>query len=158
MAEQLIDVREGRRRYEVFDADNHLCGTRDAPSTFLLNAYQGAIKYVDVNVRTQLVIRDKVGEHVPNPTFAQVVVAGGWGRGQGKGAVTYGVKPEVMPGIHVFRGPEARVASMKDIGTERTLPWSKRSGRFSPTVISAAGSPLVGRVAADSAAARTPGA
>ena len=127
--ENLIYVRERRLPYETFDADNHLYETKDAFLQFLPKEYEGAIKYVEVNGRTKLAIRDHISEYIPNPTFNKVAVPGGYGRdvSKGQGQMTAGaaagVKPKVMPGIDAFFDPEPRLALMKDMGIDRTLLW-----------------------------------
>ena len=75
----LIYVRERRLPYETFDADNHLYENQDALTKFLPKDYKDAIKYVDVDGRTKLAIRDHISQYIPNPTFARVAVPGGWG-------------------------------------------------------------------------------
>ncbi len=126
--QDFIYVRERRLPYETFDADNHLYENRDALTKFVPKEYEGAIKYVDVNGRTKLAVRDHISEYIPNPTFAKVAVPGGWGntasnRGQGGVGGHTGVKPKVMPGIDAFFDPEPRLALMKDMGIDRTLLW-----------------------------------
>ena len=127
--EGLIYVRERRLPYETFDADNHLYENRDALTKFLPAEYAGAIKYVEVDGRTKLAIRDNISEYIPNPTFGKVAVPGGYGRDITKGdgraiaGAEVGVKPRVMPGIDAFFDPEPRFELMKDMGIDRTLLW-----------------------------------
>ncbi|HLG67390.1 MAG TPA: amidohydrolase family protein [Acidimicrobiales bacterium] len=126
--QHFIYVRERRLPYETFDADNHLYETRDALTKFLPREYEGAIRYVDVEGRTKLALRDQISHYIPNPTFAKVAVPGGWGntagnRGQGGGGRQSGVKPRVMPGVDAFFDPEPRLELMKDMGIDRTLLW-----------------------------------
>jgi predicted TIM-barrel fold metal-dependent hydrolase len=125
-SQDFIYVRERRLPYETFDADNHLYENRDALTKFLPKEYEGAIRYVDVDGRTKLAIRDHISHYIPNPTFAKVAVPGGWGNTAGKqgdvGGHT-GVKPRVMPGVDAFFDPEPRYALMKDMGIDRTLLW-----------------------------------
>ncbi|HEY7105928.1 MAG TPA: amidohydrolase family protein [Acidimicrobiia bacterium] len=125
-SQDFIYVRERRLPYETFDADNHLYENRDALTKFLPKEYEGAIRYVDVDGRTKLAIRDQISHYIPNPTFAKVAVPGGWGNTAGKqgdvGGHT-GVKPRVMPGIDAFFDPEPRYTLMKDMGIDRTLLW-----------------------------------
>jgi predicted TIM-barrel fold metal-dependent hydrolase len=143
--EDFIYVRERRLPYTTFDADNHLYENRDALTKFLPPEYQGVIKYVDVNGRAKLAIRDKISEYIPNPTFGKVGVPGGYGRDvtKGSGQPTAGdrnlglPKVRAMPGIDAFFDPEPRYALMKDMGIDRTLLW--------PTLASV----LEGRVADD---------
>ena len=143
--EDFIYVRERRLPYTTFDADNHLYENRDAMTKFLPREYEGVIKYVEVNGRTKLAIRDKISDYIPNPTFGRVAVPGGYGRdvskGDGKpkaGDAKFGLaKVRAMPGIDAFFDPEPRLALMKDMGIDRTLLW--------PTLASV----LEGRVADD---------
>jgi predicted TIM-barrel fold metal-dependent hydrolase len=143
--DDFIYVRERRLPYTTFDADNHLYENRDAMTKFLPREYEGAIKYIDVNGRTKLAIRDKISEYIPNPTFAKVAVPGGYGRDitKGSGAAQAGdakqglSKVRAMPALDAFFDPEPRYALMKDMGIDRTLLW--------PTLASV----LEGRVADD---------
>jgi predicted TIM-barrel fold metal-dependent hydrolase len=129
--ENFIYVRERRLPYPTFDADNHLYENQDALTKFLPREYQGVIKYVEVNGRTKLAIRDQISEYIPNPTFVKVGVPGGFGRditkGDGRpkaGDTKLGLsKVRVMPGIDAFFDPEPRFALMKDMGIDRTLLW-----------------------------------
>ena len=128
-AEQdLIYVRERRLPYETFDADNHLYETTDALTKFLPKEYKDGIKYVEVDGRTKLAIRDHISQYIPNPTFARVAQPGSWGnsaanKGEGGKSMRDGVKPRAMPGIDAFFDPEPRYALMKDMGIDRTLLW-----------------------------------
>jgi predicted TIM-barrel fold metal-dependent hydrolase len=126
--QEFIYVRERRLPYETFDADNHLYENRDALTKFLPREYEGAIRYIEVEGRTKLAIRDHISHYIPNPTFEKVAVPGGWGntaanRGQGGVGGHTGVKPRVMPGHDAFFDPEPRYALMKDMGIDRTLLW-----------------------------------
>jgi hypothetical protein len=60
----------------VFDADNHLYETKDALTKFLPDRYRGAIDYVDLRGRTKIVIRGRISEYIPNPTFEVVARPG----------------------------------------------------------------------------------
>jgi predicted TIM-barrel fold metal-dependent hydrolase len=124
----LIYVRERRLPYETFDADNHLYENQDALTKFLPKNYKDAIKYVDVDGRKKLAIRDHISQYIPNPTFERVAVPGGWGntatnKGESGKSMRDGVKPKAMPGIDAFFDPEPRLALMKDMGIDRTVLW-----------------------------------
>ena len=58
--------------FPVFDADNHMYETTDAFTKFLPKEYDGLIKYVQVNGRTKIAVRNVISEYIPNPTFEQV--------------------------------------------------------------------------------------
>jgi predicted TIM-barrel fold metal-dependent hydrolase len=124
----LIYVRERRLPYETFDADNHMYENKDALTKFLPKEYKDAIRYIEVDGRTKLAIRDHISHYIPNPTFERVAVPGGWGnsalnRGESGKSMRDGVKPRAMPGIDAFFDPEPRLALMKDMGIDRTLLW-----------------------------------
>ena len=126
--QDLIYVRERRLPYETFDADNHLYETTDAFTKFLPKKYQGVIRYVDVDGRTKLALRDKISHYIPNPTFSRVAQPGSWGmshdnEGKPSSGAHTGVKPKAMPSPDAFFDPEPRLALMKDMGIDRTLLW-----------------------------------
>ncbi len=60
----------------LFDADNHLYETQDALTKYLPERYQGAIDYVEVRGRTKIVIRGRISDYIPNPTFDVVARPG----------------------------------------------------------------------------------
>ena len=96
--QDLIYVRERRLPYETFDADNHMYENQDALTKFLPKAYKDAIRYIDVDGRKKLAIRDHISHYIPNPTFERVAVPGGWGnsalnRGESGKSMRDGVKP-----------------------------------------------------------------
>ncbi len=132
MAEaEYIQVTHRELPYATFDADNHLYENRDALTKFLPRAYEGAIKYVDVNGRTKLAIRDRISDYIPNPTFGKVAAPGEAGMDITKGGGGFGHrggglhqrKMMVMPGIDAFFDPEPRLELMKEMGIDRTLLW-----------------------------------
>ena len=105
---------------------------RDALTKFIPRDYEGVIKYVDINGRTKLAIKDIITDYIPNPTFRRVatpgaygqdVTKGGDGTRRGAGDPTTGLKPRIMPGLDAFFDPEPRLALMKDMGIDRTLLW-----------------------------------
>ena len=55
--------------FPVFDADNHMYEKTDAFTKFLPPEYAGLIKYVEVNGRTKIAVRNVISEYIPNPTF-----------------------------------------------------------------------------------------
>ncbi|HLG67393.1 MAG TPA: amidohydrolase family protein [Acidimicrobiales bacterium] len=129
---EYIEVTHRELPYPTFDADNHLYENRDALTKFLPPEYQGVVKYVEVDGRTKLAIRDRISNYIPNPTFAKVAVPGGAGydvtKGQGGfGRAALGLaggkKMVAMPGVDAFFDPEPRLELMKEMGIDRTLLW-----------------------------------
>jgi predicted TIM-barrel fold metal-dependent hydrolase len=128
---EYIQVTHRELPYSTFDADNHMYENRDALTKFLPREYEGVIKYVDINGRTKLAIRDRITDYIPNPTFVKVAAPGGAGMditkgGGGFGSLSGGLhrrKMVVMPGIDAFFDPEPRFELMKEMGIDRTLLW-----------------------------------
>ncbi|OAA29643.1 putative TIM-barrel fold metal-dependent hydrolase [Frankia sp. EI5c] len=111
--------------YPVFDADNHLYETEDAFTKFLPEAFQGAIRYVQVDGRTKIAIRGQISDYIPNPTFEVVARPGAQeeffriGNPEGKSYREIIGKP--MRSIPAFREPKSRLELMNEQGLERTL-------------------------------------
>jgi predicted TIM-barrel fold metal-dependent hydrolase len=127
---EYIEVTHRELPYPTFDADNHLYENRDAMTKFLPPEYSGVIKYVEVDGRTKLAIRDKITNYIPNPTFGKVAVPGGSGFDVTKGGGGFGQgnlhgrgRLVAMPGVDAFFDPEPRLELMKEMGIDRTLLW-----------------------------------
>ena len=65
-----------RLDFPVFDADNHMYETTDAFTKYLPANYAGLVKYVQVNGRTKIALRNTISEYIPNPTFNKVAPPG----------------------------------------------------------------------------------
>jgi predicted TIM-barrel fold metal-dependent hydrolase len=109
----------------VFDADNHLYETQDALTKFLPERYRGAIDYVDVRGRTKIVVRGRISEYIPNPTFEVVARPGAqedyFRHGNPEGKSRRDIFGEPMRSIPAFREPAPRVALMDEQGIDRAL-------------------------------------
>lgn len=127
--DEYIEITHRELPYPTFDADNHLYENREALTKFLPREYEGVVRYVEVDGRTKLALRDKVSDYIPNPTFAKVAVPGGWGVDPTKGGSGFGDRGRTrgrlmaMPGIDAFFDPEPRLGLMKEMGIDRTLLW-----------------------------------
>ena len=109
----------------VFDADNHMYESRDALTRFLPERYRGAIRYIEVDGRTKIVVRGQISDYIPNPTFDRVAAPGAmedYFRSGNPGGKSHrevmGPSIEAMP---AFREPESRVKLMDEQGLDRTL-------------------------------------
>jgi predicted TIM-barrel fold metal-dependent hydrolase len=128
---EYIQITHRELPYPTFDADNHMYENSDALTQFLPPEYEGVIKYVEINGRTKLAIRDKISDYIPNPTFGKVAAPGAAGMDVTKGGGGFGhtggglhqKKLVVMPGIDAFFDPEPRMQLMKEMGIDRTLLW-----------------------------------
>ena len=109
----------------VFDADNHLYETREAFTKFLPDRYKSAVDYVDVRGRTKIVIRGRISDYIPNPTFEVVARPGAmedyFRIGNPEGKSRREIFGEPMRAIPAFREPAARVELMDEQGLDRTL-------------------------------------
>jgi len=109
----------------IFDADNHLYENTDALTKFLPAAYKGVIDYVDVRGRTKIVVRGKISDYIPNPTFDVVARPGAQeeyyrvGNPEGKSRrEIFGAPVRCIP---AWREPGPRLELMDEQGLERTL-------------------------------------
>ena len=113
--------------FPVFDADNHLYETKEAFTRHLPRDYEGLVKYVEVEGRTKIAIRNVISDYIPNPTFDVVARPGAQeeyfrsGNKEGKSYREIIGKP--MRAIPAFRNPEARIEVMDELGLTGALMW-----------------------------------
>ena len=62
--------------FPVFDADNHLYETEDALTRHLPATHRNLFRFVELGGRKKLVVRDRLTEFIPNPTFEVVARPG----------------------------------------------------------------------------------
>jgi len=109
----------------IFDADNHLYETQDAFTKFLPDRYKGVIDYVDVRGRTKIVVKGKISEYIPNPTFEVVARPGAqeeyYRKGNPEGKSRREIFGEPMRSIPAFREPRSRLELLNEQGVDRTL-------------------------------------
>src|SRR5581483_11644644 len=109
----------------VFDSDNHLYETKDAFLRHLPERYKGAVKYVEVEGRTKIVVRGVISEYIPNPTFDVVARPGAqeeyFRKGNPEGKSYRELVGEPMRCIPAFREPAPRLELMNELGVDRTL-------------------------------------
>ena len=117
--DSLIFVRERNLDFPVFDADNHLYENTRRAHQVPAAGVRGRVKYIEVDGRTKLAIRDHISEYIPNPTFQGAGLARPGGRSKDDPARSR----RAMPGIDAFFDPEPRLELMKDMGIDRTLLW-----------------------------------
>jgi len=111
--------------FMVFDADNHMYETRDAFTKFLPDKYKNVVDYVDVRGRTKIVIKGRISDYIPNPTFDVVARPGAqedfFRRGNPEGKSRREIFGEPMRSIPAFREPAPRLELMDEQGIDRTL-------------------------------------
>jgi predicted TIM-barrel fold metal-dependent hydrolase len=113
--------------FPVFDADNHMYETTDAFTKFLPKEYEGLIKYVQVNGRTKIAVRNVISEYIPNPTFEVVGRPGAseefFKHGNPEGKSRREMIGEPIRSPEAFFSPGPRLALMDELGLDRALMW-----------------------------------
>jgi predicted TIM-barrel fold metal-dependent hydrolase len=150
---RLADVRKSSQRripmplsvnYPVFDADNHMYETTDAFTKYLPAEYAGLVKYVEVNGRTKIALRNVISNYIPNPTFNKVAPPGAQelefriknpsskhSVGTTMGLDTKSKSEPRLPGMPpryiesppAFFNPEERIMLMDELGVDRAMMW-----------------------------------
>jgi predicted TIM-barrel fold metal-dependent hydrolase len=109
----------------IFDADNHLYETEEALTKFVPDRYKGVIKYVEVEGRKKIVVKGRISEYIPNPTFEVVARPGAQEEYYRRGNPDKKGRRELfgppMRSIPAFREPAPRIELMDEQGIDRTL-------------------------------------
>ena len=69
---------EASNALSVWDADNHLYEAVDAYTRHLDPKYRGGIQFVEVDGRTKLMVKGRLTDTIPNPTYEVVPTPGAW--------------------------------------------------------------------------------
>ena len=113
--------------FPVYDADNHLYETEESFTRHLPKEYDGLIKYVQINGRTKIAVRNVISDYIPNPTFEVVARPGAqeeyFKSGNPEGKSRREIMGEPMRAIPAFREPEARAKLMDELGLDGALMW-----------------------------------
>ena len=118
--------------FPVFDADNHLYETKDAFTRYLPPEYAHVIKYVEVNGRTKIAIKNKISEYIPNPTFNVVAPPGAQelefrlknpSSKTKPGDKPLEAPPRYIQSIPAFFEPEARIQLLDELGIDHAMMW-----------------------------------
>ena len=113
--------------FPVFDADNHMYETPDAFTKYLPAEYDGFIKYVEVNGRTKIAVRNKISDYIPNPTFEKVAAPGAQEEyfkiGNPDGKSRREILGRGIKALPAFSSPEPRLELMNELGIDRALMW-----------------------------------
>jgi predicted TIM-barrel fold metal-dependent hydrolase len=113
--------------FPVFDADNHMYEKPEAFTKFLPKEYEGLIKYVQVNGRTKIAVRNVISEYIPNPTFEVVGRPGAseefFKHGNPEGKSRRELIGDPIRSPEAFFSPEPRLALMDELGLDRALMW-----------------------------------
>jgi predicted TIM-barrel fold metal-dependent hydrolase len=113
--------------FPINDADNHMYETTEAFTRHLPPEYAGLIKYVQVNGRTKIAIKNVISDYIPNPTFEVVARPGAqqeyFKKGNPEGKSRREILGEAMKADDAFFAPEPRLARMDELGIDRTIMW-----------------------------------
>ncbi|MCL2584622.1 MAG: amidohydrolase [Streptosporangiales bacterium] len=122
--------------YPVFDADNHMYETTDAFTKYLDPEYAGLVKYVQVNGRTKIALRNVISEYIPNPTFNKVAPPGAQElefqlknpHARAPRAPKPGDKERTAPPRYIesppaYFNPADRLELMNELGLDRAMMW-----------------------------------
>ncbi|MGO9856054.1 MAG: amidohydrolase family protein [Acidimicrobiales bacterium] len=113
--------------FPVFDADNHMYETTDAFTKFLPKEYDGLVKYVQVNGRTKIAIRNVISDYIPNPTFSVVGRPGAqaeyFKHGNPEGKTRRELMGDPIRSPESFFSPEPRLKLMDELGLDRAIMW-----------------------------------
>ncbi|HTZ09313.1 MAG TPA: amidohydrolase family protein [Acidimicrobiales bacterium] len=111
--------------FPVFDSDNHMYETKDAFTRHLPAPYRDAIRYVEIDGRTKIMVRGQVSEYIPNPTFDVVARPGAqeeyFRHGNPEGKSYREMIGAPMKAIPAFREPAPRLEVMDELGVDRAL-------------------------------------
>ena len=106
--------------FPVFDADNHLYETEDAFTRHLPAAHKNLFRFVEINGRKKLIVRNMLTEFIPNPTFEVVAPPGAhmsFYAGQNpEGKTLRELTGTPIRAIPAFREPGPRLEVMNEQG------------------------------------------
>jgi predicted TIM-barrel fold metal-dependent hydrolase len=113
--------------FPINDADNHMYETRDSFTKFLPPEYSGLVKYVEVEGRTKIAIKNQVSEYIPNPTFEVVARPGAqqdyFMHGNKEGRSRREILGKPMRAEEAFFSPEPRLQRMDELGIDTAIMW-----------------------------------
>jgi predicted TIM-barrel fold metal-dependent hydrolase len=101
--------------HPVFDCDFHFYEGVDAFTRYLPEQYKGLMRLADIDGRTKMIIRGKVSDYIPNPTFEVVAEPGSaaeYFSGHNKDGKSWREIVRPMRAIPEFTDREARLALM----------------------------------------------
>jgi predicted TIM-barrel fold metal-dependent hydrolase len=114
-----------RPAFPVFDADNHLYETEDAFTRHLPAEHRNLFRFVEMNGRKKLVVRNVVTEFIPNPTFEVVARPGAhmafYAGDNPEGKTLRELTGDPMRCIPAFREPRARLELLDEQGVHACL-------------------------------------
>lgn len=109
----------------VYDADNHLYEAEDALTRHLPDSHRNLFRFVEIRGRKKLVVRDRITEFIPNPTFEVVARPGAhmayYAGENSDGATLRELTGEPIRCQPAFRNPTDRLARMDEQGIQAAI-------------------------------------
>jgi predicted TIM-barrel fold metal-dependent hydrolase len=113
--------------FDVYDADNHLYEAEDALTRHLPDAHRNLFRFVELEGRKKLVVRDRLTEFIPNPTFEVVARPGAhmafYAAANAEGKTLRELTGEPMRSIPAFRSPGPRLELLDEQGVHTCLMY-----------------------------------
>ncbi|HET6953526.1 MAG TPA: amidohydrolase family protein [Acidimicrobiales bacterium] len=113
--------------FPIYDADNHMYEPSEAFTKHLPPEYAGVIKYVQVNGRTKIAVKNVISDYIPNPTFEVVARPGAqqdyFKHGNPDGLSRRDILGPSMRAEEAFFAPAPRLARMDELGIDRAIMW-----------------------------------
>jgi len=113
--------------FPVFDADNHMYETTDAFTRYLPSEYKDLIRYVQVDGRTKIAVKNQISDYIPNPTFEKVAAPGAqeayFKAGNPEGKSRREIMGEAIRAPEAFFAPEPRLQLMDELGIQGAVMW-----------------------------------
>jgi predicted TIM-barrel fold metal-dependent hydrolase len=113
--------------FDVYDADNHLYEAEDALTRHLPEAHRNLFRFVELEGRKKLVVRDRLTEFIPNPTFEVVARPGAhmafYAAANAEGKTLRELTGEPMRSIPAFRSPGPRLELLDEQGVHTCLMY-----------------------------------
>src|ERR1700722_13867399 len=121
--------------YPVFDADNHMYETTDAFTKYLPAEYEGLVKFVEINGRTKIALKNVISDYIPNPTFNKVAPPGAQElefklknphakpRAPKDGDKVLTAPPRYIESPPAFFNPADRLVLMNELGLDYAMMW-----------------------------------
>ncbi|CAB4623248.1 unannotated protein [freshwater metagenome] len=118
----------------IFDADNHMYETTDAFTKYLPAEYSQVVKFVEVNGRTKIALKNVISDYIPNPTFNKVAQPGAQElefklknpsskTASKPGDLALIKPPKYITAPPAFFNPAERLELMNEQGIDRALMW-----------------------------------
>lgn len=113
--------------FPINDIDNHMYETTDAFTKFLPPEHAGLVKYVEVNGRTKIALRNVISDYIPNPTFNVVARPGAqqdyFMNGNKDGKTRAEIIGKGMKSEPAFFEPGPRLKRMDEQGVDHAVMW-----------------------------------